>query len=112
MKQNLRLGRSAASLIRSIERSKPSPILQAVPVRTFHCTGLKYEEKGKDEPKGSASFRGQLYESTSDRLKREREAEARYIKAQRERGREPRTLALSAGVYLAGIISTGTDLLQ
>ncbi|KAI1619607.1 D-lactate dehydrogenase [Exophiala viscosa] len=106
MRHTLRLGRSAASFVRSIERTKPSqsPILRAISARTFHSTRPKSEEKGREEPKGSASFRGQLYESTSDRLKRERDSEARYIQAQRQRKGEPRTLALSVVILsVAGV---------
>ena len=112
MKQTLRLGRTAASFVRSIEHTKlsQSPALRAISARTFHSTGCRFEEKRKEEPTGSASFRGQLYESTSDRLKRERESEARYIQAQRQRKAEPRTLALSVGVYVTGIVCTSADI--
>lgn len=98
MKHILQLGRPATSYLRCIEQTKQchSPILRCAPgARTFHTSPQRREEQGKE----SRSFRGQLYESTADRLKREREEQTQYIKASGQRRREPRTLALSLGKY-------------
>lgn len=95
-----RLGRPATPSL----RASRSPLLQRLcdGSRSFHSSQAQLEEKttskkseGKD--KENLSFRGQLYESTAQRLQRERASEAQYIQAARARGREPRTLALSAG---------------
>ncbi|KAJ9616394.1 D-lactate ferricytochrome c oxidoreductase [Cladophialophora chaetospira] len=58
---------------------------------------MRNEEKGKDNSQENLSFRGQLYQSTAERLKRERASEESYIKAQAQRGggSGARTLSLS-----------------
>ncbi|KAK7897867.1 D-lactate ferricytochrome c oxidoreductase [Exophiala xenobiotica] len=94
MKHILRLGRPANSYLRYIEPTKQcySPILRCAPsARTFHNSPQRSEDPGKE----NRSFRGQLYESTADRLKREREEQTQYIKASGQRRREPRMVALS-----------------
>ncbi|KIW43773.1 glycolate oxidase, subunit GlcD [Exophiala oligosperma] len=94
MKSMLRLGRPATSVLRCIETQSQcrTSILQSVPaVRSFHSSTRTFDK----QEEASRSFRGQLYESTSDRLKRERQEQAQYIKASSERKGEPRTLALS-----------------
>ena len=59
---------------------------------------MRCEEKGKDAQE-NLSFRGQLYQSTAERLKRERASEENYIRAQARRGGGGggRTIGLSFG---------------
>lgn len=105
----LRLGRPATSVLRCIETQSQcrTSILQSVPaVRSFHSSTRTFDK----QEEASRSFRGQLYESTSDRLKRERQEQAQYIKASSERKGEPRTLALSVGMFAIWTSSIHTDL--
>ncbi|KAL2419938.1 D-lactate dehydrogenase [cytochrome], mitochondrial [Exophiala dermatitidis] len=103
MKSIGRCTRPAVSVVSSLERlshpQSPTPSLllrQISGLRTFHNSTTRLQEKNKLPEKDSLSFRGQLYESTADRLKRERESEARYIQATRtRRAGEGRSLALS-----------------
>lgn len=100
MKQILRIRRPAAAFLRCIDRQQPSrlPVLQRVcGARTFHRSSTRQEEKKSDKENDSLSFRGQLYESTAERLKRERSSEAQYIQASRGRRGESKTIALSVG---------------
>lgn len=100
MKSVSRLGRPASSLLRCVER-EPSRRLPRWETRSFHGSAIKSQEKGKanekDAEKGNLSFQGQLYQSTAERLKREKAAEAIYIKAQERQGPSApgRTLGLS-----------------
>ncbi|EXJ83697.1 D-lactate dehydrogenase (cytochrome) [Capronia coronata CBS 617.96] len=101
MKPILQGCRPATSFVRGLEcqsrsQSRASLLQQAYAARKFHNSTRRWQEKSKDTEKESISFRGQLYESTADRLKRERASEARYIQATRvRRAAEGRTLALS-----------------
>ncbi|KIW70275.1 glycolate oxidase, subunit GlcD [Phialophora macrospora] len=105
-----RLGRPTGSLLRCLEREGSyRPVVSAT--RSFHSSPLRSEEKGKDDSQENLSFRGQLYQSTAERLKRERAAEENYIRAQAQRGggAAGRTLGLSfvilsvaAGAYYLG----------
>ncbi|EXJ87575.1 D-lactate dehydrogenase (cytochrome) [Capronia epimyces CBS 606.96] len=94
MKQMLRCARPATAFIRDLERQQ----VCTCTARKFHISTTRWQEKNKNSNPGqdSLSFRGQLYESTADRLKRERASEARYIQATRSRrAAEGRTFALS-----------------
>lgn len=92
MKQVFRLRLAASNILRSIERSQPR---QLCGTRSFHNSSARLQEKGDE---GKPSFRGQLYESTADRLQRERADQARYIKESESRKpNEGRTLAISFG---------------
>ena len=78
-----RLGRPTGSLLRCLERQSHG---RFIATRTFHSSPIRSEEKGKDTSQDNLSFRGQLYQSTAERLKRERASEEKYIKAQAGRG--------------------------
>lgn len=102
MKSLLRLARPARSAFRSIDHQKSShstPFPQLCAVRSFHGSVTRLEAKSKDGDTENLSFRGQLYQSTAERLKRERSSEEQYIKATNVRrgAGESRTLALSFG---------------
>lgn len=101
MKQILRCARPATSAVRGLQpqpQSQSSILQQTFGARKFHNSTTRWQEKSKDSEKDSLSFRGQLYESTADRLKRERANEARYIQATRSRrAGEGWTFALSVG---------------
>ena len=75
-----RFGRAASSLLQCLER-KTSLRSATSATRAFHSSPRTSQEKGKDD-EGNLSFRGQLYQSTAERLKRERASEADYIRAQ------------------------------
>ena len=66
-------------------------------IRGFQNSRTRFEEK-EEKP----SFRGQLYESTAQRLQRERANEARYIDAQAARNPKlgQRTFLISTCWYL------------
>jgi D-lactate dehydrogenase (cytochrome) len=92
MKQLLRLRPAASNILRSIEKTQPR---QLCGTRSFCNSSSRLQEK---EEEGKPSFRGQLYESTADRLQRERADQARYIKQTDARNpNEGKTLATSFG---------------
>ncbi|OAP64470.1 glycolate oxidase, subunit GlcD [Fonsecaea erecta] len=108
MKSIVRLSRPVGSLLRCAERGRPS-CLAPWATRSFHSSPARLEDKG--DAKENLSFRGQLYQSTADRLKRERASEAQYIRAASARGGGAggKTLSLSfvilsvaAGAYYLG----------
>ncbi|KIW35026.1 glycolate oxidase, subunit GlcD [Cladophialophora immunda] len=96
MKSIARLSRPVGSLLRCAERERSSCFTPWA-TRSFHSSPTKLEEKGKGDAKENLSFRGQLYQSTADRLKRERASEEQYIRAATTRGGGAggRTLSLS-----------------
>ena len=94
MKSLSRLGRPARSFLRCAPREK-SRQLTFSKTRTFHGSAIRCEEKGKDNAQENLSFRGQLYQSTSERLKRERASENHYVKATPQQGGSGWTLGLS-----------------
>ena len=90
----------SSSVVWRLTRNSQSPaaLLQSWSPRTacgrsFGSTSRRWEQKGD----AKQSFQGQLYESTAQRLHRERADEARYIKAQEENNPKlgQRTLLLS-----------------
>ncbi|KIY02416.1 uncharacterized protein Z520_02554 [Fonsecaea multimorphosa CBS 102226] len=95
MKSIARLSRPVGSLLRCAERERSCFAPWAA--RSFHNSHTKLEEQSKGDAKENLSFRGQLYQSTADRLKRERASEEQYIKAASSRGGGAggRTLSLS-----------------
>ncbi|KEF56714.1 D-lactate dehydrogenase (cytochrome) [Exophiala aquamarina CBS 119918] len=91
MKQVLRLRPAASNILRGLEKHQPQ---QLCGVRSFYNSTPRLQ--GKEEEEGKPSFRGQLYESTADRLARERADQARYIKeSDARKPNEGRTLATS-----------------
>src|SRR5262245_1047782 len=99
MKLLQRLGRPTASAVRSFEQQTRANLQchQLRHARLFHHSLRRQEAKKQNED--SLSFRGQLYESTSDRLARERATESRYVSQAQAKGQSTssRSLALSFG---------------
>lgn len=95
MKQVLRLRPATSNFLRSIEKSQRR---QFCGTRCLHNSPVKPQEQKEAEEK--PSFRGQLYESTADRLSRERADQARYIKESDARNpNQGRTLGTSIGKH-------------
>ena len=71
----------AARISHGQNRLLQLPSIQPTATRTFRSSALRFDQKEEGKP----SFQGQLYESTTRRLHREREDEARFAQAQEAR---------------------------
>ncbi|RVX72736.1 hypothetical protein B0A52_04134 [Exophiala mesophila] len=107
MKQFIRLRRPASNLLRAVDQQShqsPSPsqspfLRQLSCTRSLHSSSIRRNANEEGKP----SFKGQLYQATSERLQRERLQEAEYVRQTEARRGELILLVAGVSYYLGSI---------